>query len=370
VKTEFSDEHLRSKHHEKKATLWQSSIMPTPSEEYDWIHRYDRDTRRPTPAEYDIDYKWDLVKHVVTSDGCFNGGIDLVENKTDKELAIRKRLCLRNEFGKQDFRRWRREMLILRRLRHPNIPYFIDGFYTPDKGSIYMQPCRLGSVAHFVDKRKHILPFEMQEFFLWHILHEVATAILYMQTGFKTLAEADSSKRDKVRGWLTLIHCDIRTDQIFLHNSEEEPEPAVLLGDFGFAQFIRPWRYTEQHDGPGGPSCSKAPEFPHEISPDTDVFALGITAQMYFRPTERPRQATPRGWLAQLGVSHELDKLVSSCCAHNPSHRPSIRKVLDKLKVGLDLQAQEGLTLKKLSGPLFKCLYHYANTAYDRYDLG
>lgn len=229
-----------------------------------------------------------------------------------------------------------------------------------------MQACRLGSVSDFVDKtRKKLLSLQMQEFFLWYILHEVAEAVLYMQTGFKTLADAHSSRRDKVEGWVSVVHGDIRTDQIFLNNKESDPAPRVLLGDFGFAQFIRPWHRVEVHDGPGGRSSSKAPEFPGQISTATDIFALGATAQLYLAPLEKAKCGLTPGRLSLIPVSHELDELVCSCVAVSPSDRPTILDVLERLEWGLRVQEGEGLGLSLVTGPLFKCLYPFPRTAYS-----
>lgn len=342
--------------------------MPTEAEEFDWDHRYDRDCPRPLPAEGDIDNNWNLIKPIANPDGAFNGGIDLVDNKVNKELAVCKRLVAIRGCNAHNYRRWRREMLVMRKLSHPNIPYYIDGFYTPERGSIYMQPCRLGNVSDWVSLIKTNLPFKMQEYFLWYILHEVAEAVLYMQTGFKSLADASSSHRDKVKGWVSLVHGDIRPDQIFMNNTQDDSRARALLGDFGFAQFIRPWNYTEVHDGPGAPSSSKAPEFPNEISDATDIFGLGATAQLYLLPSHKAKSGLARGWLTQLGVTESLDNLICCCVAVDALNRPTIWEVLKKLEWGLAEQERHGLHLSLLQGPLFRSLYPL-DTAYPAYHM-
>jgi serine/threonine protein kinase len=341
--------------------------MPNKTHEYAWHNRYERDTRCPIPTEDNIDRNWKIVKSIANPDGGFNGGIDLVEYKyTPGMLAVRKRLLPRPGCVKHDWKRWRREMLILRRLKHHNIPTYFDGFFTPERGSIYMQACRLGSVSDFLDNnRKQLLSVEMQEFFLWHVLHEVAEAILYMQTGYRDMTEARSSKHSKQHCWVSLVHGDIRPDQIFINNTESDATPRVLLGDFGFAQFIMPWHSVEKHDGPGGSSSTKAPEFPAQISKATDVFALGVTAQLYLAPHEKVKCGLKPGWLRRLAVSHELEELVCSCVSVHPGDRPTIQKVLEKLERGLQKQNAAGLNLSMLKGPLFKCLYPFPRTAYS-----
>lgn len=340
--------------------------MPSSAQQSAWKHRYDRDTRRPLPANYDLNHNWRVISSIANPDGGFNGGIDLVDHKVTRELAVCKRLRSRPGCGKDDgFRRWRREMLILRKLNHPNIPHYIDGFCTAEGASIFMQPCRLGSVSDFIRSGKmDIIPFRMVEFFLWHILHEVAQAVLYLQTGYKTLADADRSRLEKVRGWVTIVHGDIRPDQIFLDNTATEPGPFVLLGDFGFGQFIKPWHEIEEHDGPGAPSSSKPPEFPDEISEDTDIFGLGATAQLYLVPHHKVKTGIAAGWFRRnLGLSRELDALICRCVAADPVRRPTIHELLQKLEDGLDAQRRDGLSLSQLSGPLFKSLYSFPTTA-------
>ena len=342
--------------------------MPSSAEKYVWRHRYERNTPRPLPANHDLGHNWRVIGSIANPNGGFNGGIDLVHNKVNRELAVCKRLRPRPGCIKHDLWSWRHEMLILRKLSHPNIPHYIDGFYTPKCASIYMQPCRLGSVSDFIDSRNmKMIPFNLLEFFLWHILHEVAQAVLYLQTGFKTLADADRSRREKVKGWVTLVHGDIRPDQIFLTNTETEPGPFVLLGDFGFSQFIKPWHDTEVHNGPGGPSASKPPEFPKEISADTDVFGIGATAQLFLVPDEKVKTGLQKGWSRKLGLSRELDALICRCVARHPLHRPTIRELLEKLEDGLAAQRDNGFDLDLLSGPLFKCLYSFPTTSRTGY---
>jgi serine/threonine protein kinase len=232
--------------------------------------------------------------------------------------------------------RWRREMLVIRKLSHPNIPHYIDGFFMPEKGSLYMQPCRLGSVSKWLDTHNaDYLSPEMQEFMLWHILHQVAEAVLYMQTGFQNLADLNRSTRDKAQGWVVLVHGDIRIDQIFLDNPSNGPTVSALLGDFGFAQFIKPWHRTEMHDGPGAESSSKGPEFPYKISEATDVFGLGATAQQYVNRYEKPTAGLHPGYLTRFKISTELDHLICSCTAIRPSRRPNIRELVEKLEWGI-----------------------------------
>lgn len=334
--------------------------MRTAAEEREWDHRYDRETSYPIPpAEENIDNGWRLIKSITDVDGAFNGGIDLVESKGNHKLAVRKRLRAHRDCGQYEWKRWRREMLILRKLSHPNIPAYIDGFYMHEKGSIYMQPCRLGSVSSFVERRMNVLPFKVQEFFLWYILHEVAEAVLYMQTGFQTLADANRSKRDKVKGWVSLVHGDIRPDQIFLNDTRDDPTPRVLLGDFGLAQFIKPWHRTEIHDGPGARCGSRAPEFPNEISDATDIFGLGATAQLYLFPDQRPTSGLREASLTRYGVGHELAALVCDCVAVRVSIRPTIWELLERLKLGLAARLNDGFDVSMLRGPLFKCLYAF-----------
>ncbi len=338
--------------------------MPSSSKQEDWLNRYERKTRCPIPTSEDVDHNWRLVKSLANPDGGFNGGIDLVVNKNDGLLAIRKRLRSRPRCIEHDYMRWRREMLVLRKLDHHNIPKYYDGFFTPERGSLYMQPCRLGSVSDFVDsQRKKLLSADMQEFFLWYILHEVAEAVLYMQTGFKCLADARSSRRDKVKGWVSIVHADIRPDQLFLNNTERDPTTQVMLGDFGFAQFIRPWHQREAHDGPGGRSSSKAPEFPGQISTATDVFGLGAVAQLYLAPREKVKAGLDPGWLSRLHVSKDLASLVCRLVAVRPADRPIITEALQELERGLKEQKDRGLGLSLMAGPLFKCLYAFPHTA-------
>lgn len=342
--------------------------VPTQTEDWDWVHRYETDTLRPVPGEHDIDNEWVVKESLVNPDGGFNGGIDLVTKIVGFQYAIRKRLISRPDCAKYDSQRWKREMLILRKLRHPNIPFYIDGFYTPAKGSIYMQACRLGSLADFFDSGRFMTISPVKcEYFLWYVLYEIATAILYLQTGFKNLADANSSSRPKVKGWVSIVHGDIRPDQIFIHNTVSDTRPRALLGDFGFGQFLKPWAPTDSHDGPGSKSRSKAPEFPEEISTATDIFGLGATAQLCIRPREHVKKGLKAGLLSsdisanQISCKRFFDELICSCVCTSPAERTTIREFLTLLEEEHHESGEYGrwaVDLRKLPlSEMFKALY-------------
>jgi serine/threonine protein kinase len=314
------------------------------SMESDWAHRYERATKRPVPGSKSIDGDWMVKKTITNADGAFNGGIDLVQNIKTGEVGIRKRLLPRPGCAAHDSARWKREMLILRKLDHPNIPYYIDGWHTTERGSLYMQACLLGSLSDFIDGglAGRLLP-HVHEYFLWYVMRQVGSAILYMQTGYYGLRAANRSKApSKVPGWVSVVHADIRPDQIFLHATSDTWSPCALLGDFGFGQFLKPWEPTPRHDGPGGRSSSKGPEFPAQISLTTDIFGLGATAQIYLVPERKPVAGLARGELSRkTGVSDDLDFLVCACVASAPADRPGIRSVMATLDAGLDAQQKK-----------------------------
>lgn len=327
----------------------------------DWDRRYHSRTSRPSPARTNIDIEWEVIQSISNPDGAFNGGIDLVQHKKSKEMCIRKRLCAKRRCPGNDYLSWRREMLVMRKMSHPNIPYYVDSCYNPGKGSLYMQPCRFENLSQWCDHGMARLSPTMKEFFLWYVLQQVGQAILYMQTGFKTLAEADRADTSRVSGWVSLVHADIRTDQIFIDQAREDVNhgdtPRVLLGDFGFSQFIHPWRQTERHDGIGAGCRSKAPEFPAQISLKTDVYALGATAQMYLFPDANIKRGVSRGYFVKYGISVTLDDLICDCVEISPADRPGIRNVLRRVELRLKQYDDQGWSSSMIKPSWFKPIY-------------
>jgi hypothetical protein len=118
-----------------------------------------------------------------------------------------------------------------------------------------------------------------------------------------------------------VVHRDVKPDNIWI-----DAEGEAALGDFGVAMA----------DGETGPSAGTpryaAPEqlIGDPVSARTDLFSLGITiyelltGQRPFAPTDRfrIRPPAPPSSLAP-GVSEELDALVLSLLAHDPSERPA-----------------------------------------------
>jgi serine/threonine protein kinase len=348
--------------------------MPgTPQQDYDWRHRYVNPTSRNAnlrepPVTTSIDHEWRLIKSLADPCGAFNNGIDLVDHRETGELAVRKKLRIhdfRHVSTEKEIRLWMHEMLVLRKLRHPHTPYYCDGWADLDRGlgSIYMEPCRLGSVRDFVRPGRHLeLLRTKREYLLWHILHGVAEAILYMQTGYKTLAEAnrrENRHRPMVKGWVCLVHCDIRPDQIFLNDTQTSRKPLVRLGDFGCSQFMKPWHDSEPYDGDLIPHSTKPPEFPAEMSRKTDVFALGAVAQMYAKYGSPPGTAAARGYFTDEGYTTMLDDLVYSLVARYPSDRPSIREVLAVTGRALEIHEECGVSLSGLPSGLFDKLWSW-----------
>ena len=328
----------------------------TITDQWDWDHRYEREAET-IPGAKSIDHKWRVDLELPYPDGGFNAGIHLVSNRKDRRVAVRKVLKPHHKLGTMT-EQWRREMLMMRRFNHPNIPFFVEGWCSDKGGSIYMEPCRFGNANDFSENPWPVgIKPRFRELIVWYMMREIATAVLYLQTGFRDLEEANDARRSKKRTWITAVHGDIRPDQVFFtdpistNGKPGQGPPRVLLGDLGATQFIRPGNVTEAHDGGlkrmGG---SKPPEFPQQISPFTDIYDIGAFAWLFLSPNLQQTdmfEDPPSGLFIQYDVGYELDSLLTRCLRKNPNERPTIRLLLDVCEKNVKQLEAAGEKLKR-----------------------
>lgn len=165
----------------------------------------------------------------------------------------------------------------------------------------------------------------LSEDFIWHCFSQLAQALDVIHN----------------RGRQTVVHRDIKPDNIFLDKKLEHqaPWPNLKLGDFGYATL-------QEHTDEVHVAAYHGPEIPHH-SPANDVWALGAVIHWLgharppttphpkgFRGTQldwelRPEARSPQRLSRR--YSSELNKYMMECLEWDPRARPTSRQLKERL---------------------------------------
>ncbi|PGH03002.1 NEK protein kinase [Blastomyces parvus] len=180
-----------------------------------------------------VSSKYDVVAEMGRVGG-FNAGITIVRRKADRLICVRKRLV---PGLLSTPRHWKREATMMRKLRgHKNICSIIEADIKPEKGELYLEYCRMGTLFDLMKYMKGnnlIVP----EAFVWHVLYDLCGALLWMHDGILHPSSIRQPTQGRVQDWMPVIHRDIKPDNCFLQvqRSSRTIYPTVKLGDFGLA---------------------------------------------------------------------------------------------------------------------------------------
>lgn len=210
---------------------------------------------------------YEILRTLGTKGGCFNQGIYLVQHPTTRKVLICKTVAAGEAYSEIPAMHRllgfphivQLEHFVLSSSEHktsklskfqqgamrflhkltpkPRVPTFsdpLDDFLPAEsdnqgkKDFIYMEHCDLGSLADVMEKHVEAQQ-KIPESFLWHVFLGVAKALLACHTGL-----------NRVHGWKSIVHCDIRPGNVLLASPIDGSEPAlyprVVLSDFGLAQ--------------------------------------------------------------------------------------------------------------------------------------
>jgi eukaryotic-like serine/threonine-protein kinase len=229
---------------------------------------------------------------------------------------------------------FRREALVMRRLRHPAcIEVFESGVAdgTDYIAMEYVDGRNLRQVLAQCAARSILLPVD----FGCYVAHVLAEALDHAHAGL-----------DRDGRPLGIVHCDVSPSNVFISKMGE-----IKLGDFGVA--LTPGA-TKALLGPGalGKVRYLAPEqiLPQPITPRTDLFALG--AVLFELLTNRPAfegndpdavgQAILAGRLRAPSelrpeLPFEIDALVLRCLVADPAERwPSAAALAEEISTRYD----------------------------------
>ena len=217
--------------------------------------------------------------------------------------------CLHNIIiSDYNLRIFSREMTIASRLRHPNLLLFI-GATTRGRHPIILTELMATSLQ--VELSQHPLPNRQ----IKSIAIDVACGLNYLHQ------------------WRPhpIIHRDISSPNILLKPSRAHGWEAKV-SDYGSANSIQ--QISSYSVAPGNPAYA-APEarFPDDHTPKMDVysfgvvlFEMGLQEQPEMSVAGRANQAKMVRWVP-------LAHIIKECIAHLPTDRPTIARVMDKLKL-------------------------------------
>ena len=245
-----------------------------------------------------------------------------------------------DEVGAQASARFRREVLTLGRLKHPNIIQIIDAGRTAT-GALYLgMEYAAGPDLQTAISRNG--PYPVGDALA--ILTQLASALAYAHG-------------------LGIVHRDLKPPNVIL--CEGDPERVKII-DFGLAKIAAEeglTRLTEDQQVLGSPLYWSPEQSTNaNVGPEADVYALGgiayfvlsgapifasrpTVALVYAHQHEQPEPLAQR--CADIELPAGLDELVAACVAKNPADRPSAAQLLAELEEMRTLVSSESVPRKR-----------------------
>ena len=214
------------------------------------------------------------------------------------------------------------EARVVNQCRHPNIvDIFETGALSDGRPFIVMERLDGMALSACADDSK-ILPDRAVE-----ILTQVASALI---------AAHDAG----------IVHRDLKLDNIFLVDPTDDKPPSVKLLDWGIAKEIANDTHQTVEGQLVGTPQYLAPEQARgaTVSPQTDVYSLGVVAWELFLETlpfeaetaaevmaMHLRMAPPVPSEVWPDIPRELEDLLLAMLEKEPGHRPTMRQVVERL---------------------------------------
>ncbi|XP_036913485.1 serine/threonine-protein kinase Nek5 isoform X2 [Sturnira hondurensis] len=254
--------------------------------------------------------KYDVIK--VVGEGAF-GKVYLAKGRLDSKHCVIKEInCAKMPVQEKEASR--KEVILLARMKHPNIVTFFSSFQESDRLFIVMEFCAGGDLMGRIRRQRGVL-FSEDQILSWFV---------QISLGLKHIHDRK------------VLHRDIKTQNIFLSKNGM----VAKLGDFGIARVLNNSMELAQ-------TCVGTPYY---LSPEicqnkpynnkTDIWSLGCV--LYELCTlKHPFQAHNLHQLVlricqahvapiSPGFSPDLQALISQLFEVSPRDRPSINSILKR----------------------------------------
>ncbi|WIA38803.1 hypothetical protein OEZ86_002086 [Tetradesmus obliquus] len=202
---------------------------------------------------------------------------------------------------------------------------------------IVMELCRMGNLRQALNKgllHKQVGPgrLTVRIELLLLVLLDIARALEHLHT-------------------LNIMHCDVKSSNIFLQHTSGGKGFVCKLADFGLAKLIGEDRMCLTNHSVSGTITNLAPErmLGDKITLAADVFAFGLLMYTVFTGQEPYTGMTPADIVSKVcegfrpplpaGMPAAYAEVLNCCWAHEPAMRPRIDLVVQQLQVLL-LQAR------------------------------
>jgi serine/threonine protein kinase len=235
-----------------------------------------------------------------------------------QEVAVKKLLIqfLEDEVKKE----FDREVSLMKNLRHPNIVQFVGASNVTESLAIVIEYAPLGSLASVIQKHQLSTQFKITCFL------EIAKALQFLHLN-------------------GVIHRDIKPQNILVFSLENKAQVHVKLTDFGTSRFISDDTTTITKNV--GTISFMAPEAlgrNPRIDKSADIYSLAV---LMWSVLFEQNPFVDFKWDSEIEIhvksgsrlpfphGHEMDpvliKLIEDCWHQDPSHRPSINIIVQRL---------------------------------------
>ena len=227
----------------------------------------------------------------------------------------------------------------LNTLRHipqgQNLNYMVEHFWDPTRTHITftLEYCEGGTLYDKIQRRR-TSGRRISETFLWHAMLGIANALAFLHSGIMDAANG----QQRVQGWDTICHLDIKPQNVFLLNSGLSGSYArIVLGDFGCATahsdilngLTNPRVQEVGTPGWYPPEC----EARRNYGPKADIWMLAATIQTLGRLVDVPnRSRLGTDSAVKSSYSPTLNSSVRDMSARSDNARPDAATIVREVR--------------------------------------
>ena len=196
--------------------------------------------------------------------------------------------------------------------------------------SLILDFCDVGSLTDLL-KSAMQTGNRIPEIMMWNIMQGVASGLAFLHNGIKEIEPGQMP--EKVYGWDTICHLDIKPQNIFMHSKGGlYGLPRIVLADFGCAVLLS--NITSGEEQAMAQPCGTPEWYPPEgdmnnpmfYGTKTDMWGLGVTIHVLCRLLPLPRlHQYSRDNVCGSAYSPDLNEAVRALTSTHARKRTSAR---------------------------------------------